>query len=109
MSDTKHTPGPWAWSDAGTRLVATGHLSGAYIFWPRNIGGESDARQDGWASALGSPDTTDEESEANARLISAAPELLAALESVVKSSQFDIRDDDLAAARAAIAKATGAA
>ena len=57
--------------------------------------------------------TLPEESAANARLIAAAPDLLAALEALVGEAdlgEVDLDDDDrakLEQARAAIAKATG--
>ncbi len=61
MSDTKHTPtsGPWSIEQPVRR--------GAWIYGP-----------DGYVALTCG--NTDEEAEANARLIAAAPDLLAALE-----------------------------
>ena len=90
MSDT-HTSGPWevlhgpeweGFTVSGLRLVAKVHEWG--------FNGEA---------------------EANARLIAAAPELLAALEDIVASSDANCGDslmNAIQAALAAIAKAKGA-
>ena len=109
-----NTPGPWAWDDAGTCLMATRNASSAWIIWPRNISCESDARVDGWASVLGSPNCTDVESEANARLIAAAPELLEALMRLIATGLHEREHHEFMSnpahyARVAISKATGAA
>ena len=83
--ETKHTPGPWIIGNPteihdvdGTRIVMCCQTS---------------------------DDVTDDASEANARLIAAAPELLEALKGVVRVA--DRATDEFDAARAAIAKATG--
>lgn len=90
MTDTQHTPGPWRaeWVPKGQRP------------W---VGRIAEGR---WAAlACGK---TDEEAEANARLIAAAPELLAALQAVADYwAGGDVPADIDAAMRAAIAKATG--
>lgn len=84
-----HTPGPWAWDDEGGELFASrGASAGTTILWPRNISAECDARRDGWASALGSHNASDEESAANARLIAAAPKLLAACRTALTLRQL---------------------
>lgn len=88
---TKHTPGPWNYSPAV-----------AAIFGP-----PGNAPQ-----ICNIPAFSGEEGHANARLIAAAPELLAALKLFVAQYQGDGHDDrelrpEMAAARAAIAKATG--
>jgi hypothetical protein len=86
MSDTQHTPGPWRIGDAGFT-----------VFGPPNPG------------AL--PETiAPTKSRANARLIAAAPELLAALQSILDIEPSGLSNDErrlYALARAAIAKATG--
>lgn len=107
---SKHTPGPWR-VEAGTTLV-----------W-----GECLIAEDGSIENLGIPVADacntprswgriilDDEKEANARLIAAAPELLAALKWAVAKlncEPFEWADEDDAnaheAAIAAIAKAKG--
>jgi len=86
---TKHTPGPWS-------------TDGDHIFGPVYL-----------LADIVSADTI-EEAEANARLIAAAPDLLAALEHccavMADCVMFPERDDENRAysqARAAISKATG--
>ncbi len=100
MSEAKHTPGPWTVSE----LNASGDVSEFHIFIEpgiavieRKVDGHNDADM---------PD---------ARLISAAPNLLEALKELVDLIEL-IRSDDYTPdsfttqpARAAIAKATGAA
>lgn len=91
-----HTPGPWKWhwkldglkADCGVFSEKTeGHaysICRAPVF----------EAQDQW--------------EANARLISAAPDMLEALEALVQADASGELDDSMfAAARAAIAKAKG--
>jgi hypothetical protein len=108
MSAVKHTPGPW-------------ELEGDVEWVMDDAGGHRHLiirAPDGWNVALVQADEDDEEQVANARLIVAAPDLLAALRALVW--QID-RDDSvvwedgspaaamLLDARAAIAKATGGA
>jgi len=92
---TKHTPGPWAVADVGEVVVcATGRtLCDVY-------------------SSFG---TGEEQADADARLIAAAPDLLAALEAFVEAEHaasigwraFGMYVDAVDAAKAAIAKARG--
>ena len=109
--NTQHTPGPWE--------VSNDHKPSPYII-------RQDGRFTGFASVkfhdFLKNERARQEQEANARLIAAAPELLAALERLIKSSLAvsDLRhndqpiDDedwsslynDVMDARAAIAKAT---
>lgn len=95
----KHTPGPWEWD------------------W-RQIDGEADCgvrwmKREGHAySVCRAPRYQSQEQwEADARLIAAAPDLLSALIAMeAKASKQNWNDaypDQLEAARAAIAKATG--
>lgn len=86
MTD-KHTQGPWAQIDG--IVVVTPETHG-YGTWIANcaVGGN-----------------TQEEKLANAKLISAAPDLLTALRAVL--SVADRKTDEFDLARAAIAKATG--
>lgn len=90
--ETKHTPGPWCLDDDG------------FVY------GEGFIVSDPHSS----PDIDPDEREANARLIAAAPELLAALQWFCACMHDDSVDDMgkfinemESRARAAIAKATG--
>lgn len=97
---TTHTPGPWAFRPESRNIVSTPENDGHYV----TIGGLSESLF-----------ITAREHAANARLLAAAPELLAALVALVEEAdlgEVDLDDDDRAKlddARAAIAKATGAA
>jgi hypothetical protein len=108
MAKTTHTPGPW---DAQT---AQPHVTRAWHVRNRDIGrGVCDLSPAKWE------DTSDAETEANARLIAAAPELLDALLAVLRHEgerdvsgvgmEFDSTALESAkvAAYAAIAKAEG--
>ena len=89
MSEVKHTPGPW---EPIGNLVRT------------QFGlGNPDMRGLLVAECPGHTP----ESNANARLIAAAPELLEALQDALKAGVIDMNGEP-DAARAAIAKATGA-
>ncbi len=106
---TKHTPGRWEWKE-GNEIEAEGVVLAQVL-------GADFAEQD--------PPTTDEvvlECNANARLIAAAPDLLAALESVLPDAEREVRrlneqmvgslypainEARLDRARAALAKARG--
>lgn len=101
-----HTPGPWSISDADECHGPANDLLSIRIAHA-NGGAVADA----YSNCLVK---TDEECRANARLIAAAPDLLAALQAVHNSGDL-IRwsfDSDVEKARkqqalAAIAKATG--
>lgn len=94
-----HTPGPWRfekshdgeeWGRGAWDLVAGEGRSRCVL-----------ASRAPWTSRA-------EESDANARLVSAAPDLLAALKAMVKVDAEDGTDDEyLRDARAAIDKAEG--
>ena len=101
MTDTKHTPGPWVWehwqmgltAQNGTRVLAYYDYEGMSLYGK-----------------------TEDEQNANAHLIAAAPDLLEALGEAVSAIEWWQRehgcchgatDDELNAARAAIAKAKG--
>jgi len=89
MSAAKHTPGPWK------REAKTG----------RNRFRITDAR----GHQVADTNTYNEDAEANADVIAAAPELLEALQELV-DGMTDVEDSEscvLFRARAAIAKATG--
>lgn len=86
-----HTPGPWEVTyldDSGQRQVGAQHLE-ICTCWHHSV--ESIERQ----------------MEANARLIAAAPDLLAALIDWTAACDQNEEDAAFAAARAAIAKAFG--
>lgn len=93
-----HTPGPWTLGDDPC-VIESEHADNDLGFV---------------AMVLPSPELSWDmtgEREANARLIAAAPELLAALQSIMSGQLCGNVDTDaqrFQAARAAIAKATGA-
>ena len=94
-----HTSGPWAVTTVGSchgihPAASDNERDDICRITPHNY------HPDGWPAAKG-------EAEANARLIAAAPELLAALE-VIALGNTD-PDQMVEIARAAIAKATGGA
>lgn len=71
MSAAKHTPGPWLIE--GRTVYSLMHHG-----WNRGV---EVLKNRFWASCYHDRSVTDEEAEANARLIAAAPELLEALQS----------------------------
>jgi hypothetical protein len=104
----KHTKGPWIILDADERRGPSGHILSARI--AHEDGG---AIADAYANCLV---TTDEQCRANARLIAAAPDLLAALQDFHNRGDlicwsFDSDDEKERKRRvlAAIRKATGEA
>ena len=101
MSESKHTPGPWTvdWSDDGP-LIYTGDLLIASV--------------SGSTEHVEVQGLDGETTEANAWLIAAAPDLLAALERILARLEmlnlFIERGEDakvVEQARAAIGNATG--
>ena len=109
LTDLKqgHTPGPW-WTDAewsesecGCAVIAANTDAGP-------LPGNPTRGMVAWASELLAHKA--QECEANARLIAAAPELLAALQEVVNASHgLTMPSSAYIAAERAIARATGAA
>lgn len=102
MRNNNHTPGPWHINtiEANPHTVHSDRGLVATCMLPPPFGPET------WSGH------TVYETEANARLIAAAPELLAALEGLL--SVVNVRIDDprielFDAARAALAKAKGGA
>ncbi|MBU6336083.1 MAG: hypothetical protein KGS47_16970 [Chloroflexi bacterium] len=95
MTQDKHTPGPWAAHDKAAygTSITNGSITGQYIADVQMYRG-----------------LTLDEYKANVRLIAAAPDLLASLRVFVERAWSSCRfsDAEVAAARAAIAKATGA-
>ena len=74
MTENRHTPGPWRYSHAGP--VMRGYSQPFAIAQV----GEANLIAGCFGDVRGGADTA----EANARLISAAPDLLAALEEIVR-------------------------
>ena len=83
MTEAKRTPGPWHIMEGTDWVIVSPEVSVAAVYTPR---GDPEVRQ------------------ANARLIAAAPDMLAALEGLIHD--FDrLKAEEIA--RAAIAKAKG--
>ena len=105
----QHTPGPWGLEETQSGMTP----------WLVIARHESRAQGDDYHPVAVIPDDfTPATRDANARLIAAAPELLAALQSLVETSWTDVDDGEdplktyslfvRKAARAAISKAEGA-
>lgn len=98
MTQATHTPGPWEAHTYGDKSVSVRHYLGMGLNQP---------------VCEMHPGKTPAERNANARLIAAAPELLAALEEMTATFGWQAPnanpavDASIAAARAAINKATG--
>ena len=99
MTNTKHTPGPWKFGAVSGHIFCAGETGYEGFHLATVRGTESE-----WADAR-------EAAVANARLIAAAPDLLAALQGMMAASY---RDDPITyvtarnLATAAISRATGA-
>ena len=95
--DTKYTPGPWS---AGSTCTRDGH---------HEVFGSDDCLVASVPSVVTEYEgNVRRPARANAKLIAAAPDLLAALKAMVKVDAEDGADDEyLHDARAAIAKAEG--
>lgn len=88
MSNAQHTPGPWSWGDNHKGLYGSGQNNEVISYFP----------YEGMALICGN-------TEANARLIAAAPDMLTALEAIrpyLQAGEAILVD-------AAIAKARGQA
>ena len=79
------TPAPWK-AEKHDNFRNVGHKNGAF----KIVAGETLICMFPWARTTGQ---MSEESEANARLIAAAPELLEALEDIVQSYKSLVRDE----------------
>jgi hypothetical protein len=101
MTDTQHTPGPWA-LDGKTRAVTWGDVS---FSAPVGAGGFVIASHTISTLPTYQSDRLTPEHHANARLIAAAPELLAALQAVAALPGFEPEEPYGIAVIAAIAKA----
>lgn len=89
-SETKHTPGPWNYSG------------------PCEMTGRYSIFHNGPLAYCGDTTATPGDGEANARLIAAAPELLALVMDALDDPDVDILGSEwVCDARAAIRKATG--
>lgn len=98
MADTQHTPGPWVFDLSKSWRP---HRVSLYHF----VGND-----DADIAHIGenfSSNRSPAETIANARLIAAAPELLAACQRALAEAVADDQDGWFANMRAAIAKATG--
>lgn len=103
--NAKHTPGPWMYSGAGSikrDYTAIGCTDGETI-------------ATAWGHSNSGFFVSEEEKEANARLIAAAPELLEALQEAISLIEsIDGRDNscdprsDISDLKAVVAKAMGA-
>lgn len=104
MSQAKHTPGPWM---ATTLVTMREPLESHFQIRRENGQVIAVTHLDSWA--------TKEEDKANARLLAAAPDLLASLQAILVFARFGAHEmgtdtkehQDFVAARDAIAKATG--
>lgn len=94
MTQSKHTPGPWAVAVAGRSESPHSRVIGAKGLPVAGV----------WSS-----DNTDAGRLANARLIAAAPDMLGALDELLAAAELHERPSDAAleAAQQAIRKATG--
>jgi L-alanine-DL-glutamate epimerase-like enolase superfamily enzyme len=102
--NTQHTPGPW--------IGAGPSFGDQFPRYTTEITTEDERYGDGHIQICELPfHHHDEENEANARLIAAAPELLEALNTWLKQYSAEEYEDcpEVVQTRAAIAKATGAA
>ena len=122
---TKHTPGPWIWTTAdagsedeygcstrGPANLETWDSKGYYDNLQLCAGVDGDyIVSAGGGEYCPVHGNTKEERAANARLIAAAPDLLAALEKLLSYSSVRnaIETEDLQAVEHAIARATGGA
>ena len=118
---TQHTPGKWHWHDAAGRKDGKGEPTGIGRGLtgdepkPGNLSRFSYAISDEQGFCVAhctGPLVTmsSERSEAHARLIAAAPDLLAALEALANCPDYrGIATHEMTAARAAIAKVKGEA
>lgn len=99
----EHTPGPWRFDQDWHRIPTILGADGAHVATV-----EKDNFIHGKFPGIGHTEPKPER-DANARLIAAAPELLAALSGLLSDLDnpdlIDIRDETIAQARAVVAKA----
>lgn len=107
-TELKHTPGPWELVTVPTS-VGSCHRIGQF---PSRVDGEFTAAcvyADGIRPGVDDSLSRAQMLLANARLMAASPELLSALEALITSVDHTAYGAAISTARAAIAKATGAA
>lgn len=105
MTQAKHTPGPWVVRTIDQSLATVETANGEFI-----ITNAGQLRADDWK-------TEHAERKANAALMAAAPELLEALQMLLKESSVAFQasgfpaymQESVIRSRSAIAKATGGA
>ena len=87
--NAQHTLGQWSvdYLDLNSQRVVMGEHFEICTCWHHSVG------------------SIEKEMEANARLISAAPDLLEALNAIIDGQMWSMSSDKFAAAKAAIAKA----
>lgn len=88
---TQHTPGPW---------IIHAPANAAFVRHPSIVSDTGEVAKATWASS-------ERQTNANARLIVAAPDLLAAIEGLLNALPSATTHPAIKAARAAIARATG--
>jgi len=106
MSNTKHTPGPWHVYNMGNYFGIDAGNGNGYGPDDRTIVTFGDADDD----LMGVRGDTYEEMKANANIIAAAPEMLEALDGLVKYWEWFIKDPsfkEYVDAKSAINKARG--
>jgi hypothetical protein len=107
---SKHTPGPWTVYEFKTKDTDSGGAETHIMCYANDDGeeGASLANVNRWTYG---DDPPTEESAANAHLIAAAPDLLAALRRLVEVNDMSCTPckADIRAAREAITKAKGGA
>lgn len=101
MSERKWTPGPWEVSGDNGRILS--HWDGIGYWEIAN------AAPTGFEGDSGKTYSAGGDREANARLISAAPDLFEALEALFNAidSSVDLTPEVMMSARAALSKAKG--
>lgn len=103
-NETEHTPGPWTTSGV---LVPTEHRTPGYRGCIVNVNYERKYPNSGLLAQVRAETVLMAEAKANANLICAAPDLLAALQILVEECELNGWQASLKTARAAIAKAEG--
>jgi len=103
---TNHTPGPWYIADKDTAAM----LDSTWAVYAENEDGNKTVVANVWQTDSTVPHTKhDATTEANARLIAAAPAMLAALYELVKVCEFYAANDAYQIINEAIKLATGEA